>query len=347
MAKPRTVDNASLAQRLSLEAEEATYPLQKALRRAARAAFIWPEEASEIVASGRSLTELPSVGPHLEKLLRAWLADSTEKAPVPPIRRGFLTLPAARKILARHPFGNAKVYGDLQMHTIWSDGSATIQAMAEAGAERGYEYIAITDHGKGLKIAGGIDERQLSEQAEEIEQVNARFKGSLQVLRSIELNLNPRGEGDLALEALQSLDIVVGAFHSALRTKEDQTDRYLAALLHPALNILAHPRGRIYNYRVGLGADWRKVFALAAKLDKAVEVDCYPDRQDLDVGLLKLAKEAGVRISLGTDAHHPAQLSFIELGLAAVAKAGISANRVLNFMPKTELLAWAKKVRKL
>ena len=103
----------------------------------------------------------------------------------------------------------------------------------------------------------------------------------LRVLRSIELNLNPAGEGDIEPQALAELDVVIGCFHSALRRKEDQTERYLAALRNPTTQILGHPRGRIYNYRAGLSADWPHVFALAAELDKAVEIDAYPDRQDL------------------------------------------------------------------
>jgi histidinol phosphatase-like PHP family hydrolase len=345
MTKRNKLDNAAIAELLSREAEEASYPLQTALRRAARAAFLWPEEATDIAAAGRSLTQLPSVGPHLEKLLRAWLARPPKLGPVPEIRRGFITLPAARKILARHPFGKTRLRGDLQMHTVWSDGSGTVAAMAQGAAERGYEYIAITDHARALKIAGGIDERQLLEEGEEIKLVNAERNESLRVLWSVELNLNPRGEGDLEADVLRRLDIVIGAFHSSLRMTEDQTARYLAALKNPAVNILAHPRGRIFNYRVGLRADWPKVFELAAKLDKAVEIDCYPDRQDLDVELLKIARAAGVRISLGTDAHHPWQLMFIELGLAAAAKADIAPDRILNFLPRNKLLSWARKVR--
>ena len=106
----------------------------------------------------------------------------------------------------------------------------------------------------------------------------------------MELDLNPAGEGDLDENALAKLDIVIGCFHSALRRKEDQTSRYLAAIRHPSIEILGHPRGRIYNYRIGLTADWARVFAEAAERDKAVEIDAYPDRQDLSPDLLVLAK---------------------------------------------------------
>ena len=148
-------------------------------------------------------------------------------------------------------------------------------------------------------------------------------------------------------DALAELDIVVGSFHSALRTKEDQTDRYLAAIRNPHIHILGHPRGRIYNFRLGLKADWERVFAEAARLDKAVEVDCYPDRQDLDVGLLKIAKLEGCKIAIDTDAHHPEQLAFVELGLAAAIKAGIARENIINFKAVDELLGWVSRRREL
>jgi histidinol phosphatase-like PHP family hydrolase len=167
----------------------------------------------------------------------------------------------------------------------------------------------------------------------------------LPAVESIEMNLNPRGEGDMDARALSKLDIVLGSFHSSLRTKEDQTARYLAALRNPDIQILGHPRGRIYNYRLGLKADWPRVFAEAARQGKAVEIDSYPDRQDLNVALLKLAKREGARISLGTDAHHPWQLEFIDLALAASLKAKIPAQRIINFMPMQELREWVAGVR--
>ena len=235
------------------------------------------------------------------------------------------------------------------MHTRWSDGSGTVAEMAEMARQRNYEYIAITDHSKGLKIAGGIDEKALRKQAAEIAKANSSILRSgkkVTVLWSIELNLNPRGEGDMDPKALAKLDLVLGSFHSVLRVKHDQTARYLAALRNSDIQILGHPRGRIYNYRLGLKADWPRVFAEAAKRDKAVEIDCYPDRQDLNVTLLKLARAAGTRVSLGTDAHHPWQLEFIELGLAAALKAKISTERIVNFMPLADLKTWVAKGRR-
>ena len=148
-------------------------------------------------------------------------------------------------------------------------------------------------------------------------------------------------------QALAELDIVIGCFHSALRRKEDQTERYLAALRNPTIQILGHPRGRIYNYRAGLSADWARVFTLAAELDKAVEIDAYPDRQDLSPDLLTLARDAGCRISFGTDAHGPSQLRFMAFAAASALRSGIARERILNFMSRDRLLDWVRHVREV
>jgi histidinol phosphatase-like PHP family hydrolase len=217
--------------------------------------------------------------------------------------------------------------------------------MLEASAAHGYEYVAITDHSKGLKIARGMDESRLAQQGREIEGVNEALRAAnfgIHALRSIEMNLSPQGEGDMDPEALAALDLVLGAFHSQLRIVEDQTDRYLAALRNPTVHVLAHPRGRKFNLRAGLRSDWPRVFAAAAELDVALEIDSYPDRQDLDVELLEMAREAGVRVSIGTDAHHPDELKFMGFGAAAAIRAGLTPDRILNFLPPEELLSWAR-----
>jgi histidinol phosphatase-like PHP family hydrolase len=344
------LSNTDVAELLAQQAERETGILSRAYRRAARSAFLWPEEVSHLLAQNRPLTELRGIGPFIEKQIRNWIDEGPRRPrTIPAARRDFISIAEARRLLAARPSWPEKLRGDLQMHTRWSDGSGTVAEMADAAANRSYEYIAITDHSKTLKIAGGIDERALKRQGVEIAKVNAALsKGAahVSVLRSIEMNLNPRGEGDMSPDSLQSLDVVLGSFHSALRTTEDQTERYLAALRNPHIHILGHPRGRIYNFRIGLKADWSRVFAEATQLDKAVEIDCYPDRQDLNVALLKIAREHGTRISLGTDAHHAWQLEFIELGLAAAPRAKISTDRIVNFMSLLELKAWAQALRR-
>ena len=343
------LSNRDIAELLADQAERETGILSRAYRRAARSAFLWPEEASDLVSKDSPLTELRSVGPFIGKQIQSWIEKPSGRLePVPPLRRDFMSMAEAQRLLAAQPSWTKKLRGDLQMHSRWSDGSATIAEMADAAKERSYEYIAITDHSKGLKIAGGIDESALERQGTEIANVNRELSKSgakLTVLRSIEMNLNPRGEGDMSPASLLRLDVVLGSFHSVLRKKEDQTERYLEALRNTHVHILGHPRGRIYNFRIGLKADWPRVFAEAARLDKALEIDCYPDRQDLNVALLKIARDHGTRISLGTDAHHAWQLEFIDLGLAAALHAKIPDDRILNFMPILELKAWAERLR--
>ena len=259
------LSNTDVAELLARQAQQEAGTLSRAFRRASRSAFLWPENVVDVVAQNRSLTELRGIGPFLEKQIRRWVDQHRQLTDRPPaIRQDFISLADARQLLATKPAWSKKLRGDLQMHTRWSDGSGTIAEMADAARERSYEYIAITDHSKRLKIAGGIDERALREQALEIAGTNqsiSREGGNLTILRSIEMNLNPQGEGDMAPKSLSGLDLVLGSFHSSLRRIDDQTERYLAALRNPHIQILAHPRGRIYNFRLGLKADWPRVFA--------------------------------------------------------------------------------------
>lgn len=341
------LDNAAIAELLILEAEKAEGHRELAFRRAAREAFMWPREAAELIEEGRPLTDLRGIGPSLAKRLAQWVEEEPQVSP-PPTRQEFLTLARARKVLDKNPSYRLKLQGDLQMHTVWSDGAGTIHEMAAAAVERGYKFIAITDHTKGLKIAGGLDEARLKQQGKEIQKLNKSLQTEgvdFTVLRSAEVNLSPTGEGDMAPAALRELDLVLGCFHSALRREEEQTDRYLAGLRNPDIHILGHPQTRVYDRRLGLNADWHRVFGEAARLGKAVEIDGYADRQDLRVSLLKIAKQEGSRISLGTDAHAPEQLAYMELALGAAALVKVPLDCILNFMSASKLRQWAAELR--
>jgi putative hydrolase len=325
------ISNLQLAELLARRAESESGHWQKALKKAARRSLTWPVDAHKLWAEGKPLQSLEGIGPVLARLLSDWFEQPPEFDGWNALRDRFLTWS-----MLSHPY---QARGDLQMHSVWSDGSGEIAEMAEAARARGYEYIAITDHAGGLKIANGLDSERLKAQNAEIARLNER-DSHLRILRSVEANLSP--DGSLDVENTEGLDLVLACFHSKLRLKEDQTERYLAALRNPKVDILGHPRGRIFNFRAGLQADWSRVFEAAAELDKAVEVDCFPDRQDLDVATLELARAAGCRISLGTDAHAPHQLHFMELGLEAVWRAGIAPDKVLNFMSADELCDWAR-----
>jgi histidinol phosphatase-like PHP family hydrolase len=228
------------------------------------------------------------------------------------------------------------------MHTTASDGTAPLDEMAAACRASGYEYAVVTDHSKGLAIANGMNEERLDEQHAEVIRVNealARDGAEFRVLQGIEMNLSPAGEGDMEPDALGRLDVVLGAFHSKLRLKEDQTGRFLAGVRNRHVDVLAHPRGRIFNTRAGLAADWEHVFAAASEAGTALEVDCYPDRQDLDVPLLRAAAEGELFVSIGTDAHSTGELRFMPIGIATAILAGFPRERILNFMPAERLLA--------
>jgi histidinol phosphatase-like PHP family hydrolase len=343
------LSNRGLAELLAHASERETGHRRDALRKAGRAAmFTWPEEVSEVAAAGRPLTELPRVGPWVDRVLQELFEHPPDEIPdPPPLRDGFLTRSEARAVLAEHGDWQESIRGDLQMHTTYSDGAATLREMVEASGALGYEFVGITDHSKGLAIANGMDEARLAEQAADIATLNRELERAgtpPRVLHAIEMNLSPEGEGDMEPEALTRLDLVLGAFHSKLRLTEDQTDRYLSAARNPTVHVIAHPRCRIYGRRAGLWCDWRRVFEEAVGFDKAFEIDASPYRQDLDVDLLRLAVEAGVRISIGTDAHSIYELGYMEFGLAAAILAGVPRERILNFQPLEDVLAWTKQL---
>jgi histidinol phosphatase-like PHP family hydrolase len=336
--------NGDLSILLGARAQDERDHRRRALERASRAAMFWTEEAGSLLETARPLTELPAVGPWVAEQIAELVESPPAEIVADELHRGFLTVAQARAVLAADPGWTDGIRGDLQMHTTHSDGMLPVAEMVEAASAYGYRFVAITDHSKSLKIAHGMDETELAEEGEEIDALNAG--GRLpRVLKSIEMDVFEDGTGDMDAAALRRLDLVLGAFHTKLRVREDRTDRYLAALRNPDLHVLAHPRTRKYGRRPGLVADWPAVFAEATRLDKAVEIDASPDRQDLNVELLEVAAGFDVRISIGTDAHHPVELAFVDLGLAAAAIAGIRRERILNFSPVEDVLAWTASLR--
>lgn len=344
-----TLTNGNISELLARRADEVDDDHRaRAYRRASHAALVWPVEVSELLATGESATALYGVGTRLAARIERWVEAALPTPEPPPERSGFMTLTEARAVLSAEPSWTQELRADLQMHTTASDGRDSAEAMARECAARGYEHVAITDHTGGLRIPRGLGEPEFDRQAEEIAALNVRLAAEgagLTVLHGAEVNLNSEGAGDASPELLAKLDLVLGSFHSALRKKDDQTARYLGALANPDIHVLAHPVGRKYNTRVGLQADWERVFTAATAAGKALEIDSYPDRQDLSVGLLTIARGHDVVFSIGTDAHNSAELSFIEFGLASAALARIPRERILNFWPRARLLEWAASLR--
>jgi putative hydrolase len=338
--------NGHLGELLWTAAREETDHRRRALERASRASRFWPQEAGEIAASGRPLTELRSVGPWVALRIEAWLEDPPSIPEPDETRRGFLTYAEVRRTLDADPSWEASPCADLQVHTTWSDGGLPLEDMVAASRSLGRPFVAITDHSQTLTVANGMTPEELADQGRAIDAMNRGFEedgAAFRVLRSMEVDVFVDGTLDADDDALAGLDLVLGAFHSALRSKDDQTERYLAALRQPRLHVLAHPKARMYGRRVGLVADWRRVFAEAASLGKALELDATVPRQDLSVELATLAREEGVQwFSIGSDAHTARELEFLPFGMATAALAGIARERILNYRPVEFVRSWTR-----
>jgi histidinol phosphatase-like PHP family hydrolase len=319
---------------------------RRALERASRAARFWSEEAFELANGGRSLTELNAVGPWVAERIQSWFDDPPAVPEPEEARRGFLTLAEVRRTLDADPTWESAPCADLQMHTTWSDGTLPLEEMVDAARALGRRFIAITDHSQALEIAHGMSAERLTDQGGVIDALNHAFEGAgdpFRILRSQEVDLFADGSIDMDDDSLSSLDLVLGAFHSALRVKEDQTERYVAALRQPRLHVLAHPKARMYGRRPGLNADWHRVFAEAAAQGKAVELDATVWRQDLNVELATIAREEGVEwYSIGSDAHRAEELELLPFGMATAALAGIPRERILNYRQVEFVRSWAR-----
>lgn len=343
MAQPLSNTDVSELLARAADEQEAGSQRQRAMRRASRAALDWEVRAADVVATGQPLTALARVGPWLAEVIGAFIRDGAAAPAPPPLRAGFVDRADALARVRAAPEWHGVVRSDLQMHTLSSDGHATLEAMARRGLELGYSHIAVTDHSEGLRIANGLTAARRADQATELRTLNATLAAEgvdFSVFHGIEMDIEPDGTGDTDPGALGALDLVLGAFHSKLRLLDDQTDRYLRALANPTVDVLAHPRGRMYNRRLGLSAQWDTVFEAAAEYGVALEVDAYPNRQDLDVELLRRAARCGAWIAVDTDAHHPVDLDAMPLGVAALIAAGVQRDRVINTMSADQLREW-------
>jgi DNA polymerase (family 10) len=235
------------------------------------------------------------------------------------------------------------IRGDLHLHSKWTDGKSTILDMVRACKERGYQYCAITDHSKAVRVAGGLTPEQFKRQREEIEQVRTQVRG-IAIFAGCEVDILPDGSLDLPDDLLQQCDVVVAAVHSRMDMNlSDMTKRVLKALAHPAVTILAHPTGRLINEREPFAIDFEQIFHAAKERDVAVEINAQPDRLDLnDLHLLR-AREVGVKIAINTDAHSTEQLRFMMYGLDQARRGWLEKRHVLNTMTLSQLKTWLRK----
>jgi DNA polymerase (family 10) len=233
--------------------------------------------------------------------------------------------------------GQDQIKGDLHVHTVWSDGSNTIEEMAEAAKQLNYEYIAICDHARGLQIVRSLSEREISKQLQEIEHINRKME-VFTVLSGIELNIDARGQLDIRNAVLQDLDIVIASVHSGFKQEERKmTERVLKAIHNDYVNILGHPTGRIINRRSPLNLNLLKVFETASELGVLMEINAFPDRLDLSDVNCFTARDHNIQFSIGTDAHSAEQLNFMEFGISTARRGWLEAKHIVNTFSLIEL----------
>jgi DNA polymerase (family 10) len=227
----------------------------------------------------------------------------------------------------------ADLQGDVHMHTIETDGRNTIEEMAEAARERGYRYMAITDHSKNLAFANGLDDKRAEQHIKRIREVDARTEG-IKIFAGIEVDILQDGQLDLSNDVLAQMDLVIASVHSYFQMEPQQmTDRLLRALDNPHVSIIGHPTGRILLRRDAYQFDMEAVLNKAAKNKIAMEHNAYPDRLDLSDRHLRMARERGVKVVINTDAHHPSHMDKIRYGVLQLRRAWMTKSDVLNTLP--------------
>jgi DNA polymerase (family 10) len=232
------------------------------------------------------------------------------------------------------------IRGDLQMHSTWSDGKASIEEMARACAERGYEYLAITDHSQAMAMVQGLTPERAREQWKELDEVRERVT-EIEILRSAEVDILEDGSLDMPDEILDELDLVVISVHSFMDLdKKTMTERVLRAMAHPAVDVLAHPTGRQLGRREPFSLDVEAVLEAAAELSVAVELNANPRRLDLSDVHVHRAKELGVPVVISTDAHSPRGLDDMRFGVDQARRGWLSAADVLNTRSVEALRKW-------
>ncbi|MFZ5790204.1 MAG: DNA polymerase/3'-5' exonuclease PolX [Pseudomonadota bacterium] len=227
--------------------------------------------------------------------------------------------------------------GDLHCHSKASDGQATIAEMAEAARRHGLSYLAVTEHSRRLGIAHGLDARRLGRQIDEIDRLNEKLKG-VRLLKGIEVDILENGELDLPDTILKQLDLVIGAVHGAFNLPpEKQTARLLRAMEHPHFSILAHPEGRLLGSREAMRFDMARVIEQARQRGCFLELNAQPERLDLTEVYARAAKEAGVLVAIGSDAHRPSDFANLRFGVGQARRGWLEPANVLNTRPLAEL----------
>jgi DNA polymerase (family 10) len=261
----------------------------------------------------------------------------------PELRENCGELDAAEKHTLPQLVRVEDIRGEVHMHTVETDGRCTIEEMALAARERGYQYIAITEHSKNLAFANGLDEKRTVEHAQRLRRASEQIEG-ITILAGIEVDILADGALDLDDSALAQLDVVIASVHSAFNQEPAQmTERLLRALENRYVSAIGHPTGRVLLRREAYHFDLDAVFKAAAERKVAMELNAYPDRLDLSDVHLRMARERGVKILINTDAHHTSHFEKLKYGVLQARRAWLTAADVLNTLPVDKLLAAIKR----
>lgn len=261
----------------------------------------------------------------------------------PEIREDQGEIEAAKKGEIPDLVGYQDLRGDLQIQTTWTDGANSIEEMAEEARRLGLEYIAITDHTKGLAMTGGSDEEKLLRQMATIEKINRSLKG-ITVLKGAEVNINKDGSLDIKDEVLAELDVVGIAVHSHFNLpRREMTERIKRAMRNPNADILFHPTGRVIQKREPYDVDMDEIIRTAKETGTVLEVDAYPDRLDLKDEHVRKAIEAGVKLVIDSDAHSVNHVRFLEFGVAQARRGWARKNDILNTLPEKDFIRSLKR----
>jgi DNA polymerase (family 10) len=276
------------------------------------------------------LDDLTAVGGRSEEDVYAQL----KLAYIPPeLRENNGEIEAAEKNALPLLIKAEDIQGDVHMHTVETDGRNSIEEMAEAARQRGYTYMAITDHSKNLAFANGLDDKRALEHMQRIRTANDSMEG-IRIFAGIEVDILGDGTLDLSDEVLGQMDVVIASVHSHFgQSSSEMTDRLLRAIANPNTSIIGHPTGRLLLRRDAYPFDMDAVLKAAAHHAVAMELNSYPDRLDLCDRHLRLAKQHGVKIVINTDSHHVSHLEKIKYGITQARRAWLRKEDVLNTLP--------------
>lgn len=264
----------------------------------------------------------------------------------PEMRENTGELELARKHVLPKLIGYDDLQGDLQTQTDWTDGSASIDEMAKAALKRGLKYIAITDHTQRLAMTHGLDEKRILKQMAEIDRLNKKLSGKIKILKGTECDILKDGSLDLPDRILARLDVVGVSVHSffGLPSKQ-QTERVMKAMRNPQADILFHPTGRLLEKRAAYDVDMPALIKTAKATGMVMEIDALPERLDLRDEYIRQCVEAGVKMSIDSDAHAPSHFDFLEYGIAQARRGFAGRADIINAWPEAKALGFLKDKR--